>query len=102
MAVGKELTQQILDDYESAPIDEKLRSTLGLLRKLTLTPDAITAADVRAVMAHGVSKEAIGDAFNVCFLFNIYDRLADTFGWEVPSEAAFNAGAKRLLGRGYR
>jgi alkylhydroperoxidase family enzyme len=99
--IGKELTQQVLDDYTTAPIDEKLRAMLGLLRKLTLTPEQVTPADVRAVMERSASKQAIGDAFNVCFLFNIYDRLADSLGWEVPSEAAFEVGAKNLLSRGY-
>lgn len=30
-----------------------------------------------------------------------HTRLADTLGWEVPSEAAFEAGARILLKRGY-
>ena len=32
--------------------------------------------DVRTVMRSGVSKQAIQDAMEVAFLFNIYDRLA--------------------------
>ncbi len=100
--MGKELTQQILDDYTTAPIDEKLRAALALLRKLTLTPDEVGPADVRAVLERGATKAAVADALYVCFLFNIYDRLADTFGWDVPSDAAFAISAKRLLTRGYR
>ncbi len=37
----------------------------------------------------------------VAYLFNTYDRLADTLGWHVPVAEAFEATAKRLLNRGY-
>lgn len=95
------MTQAVLDDYTTAPIDDKLRATLGLLRKMTLEPDALGPDDMRAVLQRGVSRPALIDALYVAFLFNIYDRLADTLGWEVPSAAAFDAGAKTLLSRGY-
>ena len=95
------MTKQVLDDYERAPISDKLRATLGFLKKLTLTPEALTADDARAVLALGVSKAALADAIYVASLFNIYDRLADSMGWHVPAAAAFDAGAKRLLSRGY-
>ncbi len=91
----------ILADYRTAPIGEPLRATLGLLAKLTLDHEALTADDVRAVLAHGVSKAAINDAMNVAFLFNIYDRLADTLGWELPSEAYYPKAGVRMLTHGY-
>ena len=39
----------------------------------------------------------------VAFLFNIYDRLADTMGWHVPDKTSgyYNTAAKRLLKDGY-
>jgi alkylhydroperoxidase family enzyme len=92
----------VLLDYTTAPIDEKLRATLGLLRKMTLEPEQLTAADVRPVLALGVSRQAVADAMNVAFLFAIYDRLADTLGWDVPAQDAFyESSAQMLLKRGY-
>jgi alkylhydroperoxidase family enzyme len=91
----------ILDDYRTAPIDEKLRAMLGLLETFTLRPDELGAEDVRAVLATGVSKEAIRDAFYVAFLFNTYDRLADTLGWELPADAFYVKSGQFLLKRGY-
>ena len=95
--------QKVLDDVATAPIDDKLRATLGLLRKMTLEPDELTADAVRTVLALGVSRQAVKDAMHVAFLFNIFDRLADTLGWDVPAvESGFyTASAKRLLERGY-
>jgi hypothetical protein len=54
------------------------------------------------VLAAGVSREAVRDAIYVCYLFNTYDRLADAFGWHIPPQGSFDAGATHLLKRGYR
>ena len=94
----------MLDDYTAAPVDEKMRATLGLLEKMTLDHPNLTADDVRAVLGAGVSRPAIEDALEVAFLFNIYDRLADALGWDVPAPTSgyYQVAAKRLLTRGYR
>jgi alkylhydroperoxidase family enzyme len=92
----------VIDDYRTAPINEKLRAMLGLLETFTLRPDALTAADIRAVLAAGVSREAIRDAFYVAFLFNTYDRLADTLGWELPEDRYYGKAGSFLLKKGYQ
>ena len=94
----------MLEDYTTAPIGAKLRATLALLEKMTLGHATIQTDDVRAVLATGVSKQAIEDALEVAFLFNIYDRLADTMGWDVPAQTSgfYQVSAKRLLQAGYR
>jgi alkylhydroperoxidase family enzyme len=74
---------------------------LRLLEKFTLSPDTLSAADVRTVLARGVSADAIVDAFYVAFLFNTYDRLAYTLGWELPDERYYPKAGKFLLKRGY-
>jgi alkylhydroperoxidase family enzyme len=91
----------VLDDYRTAPIDEKLRAMLRLLEKFTLRHEQLGASDVRAVLATGVSRAAIRDAFYVAFLFNTYDRLADTLGWELPSEGYYAKAGRFLLKKGY-
>ncbi len=91
----------VLDDYRTAPIDEKLRAMLGLLEIFTLRPDALGPRDVRAVLATGVTRDAIREAFYVAFLFNVYDRLADTLGWELPDEGYYAKSGQFLLKKGY-
>jgi uncharacterized peroxidase-related enzyme len=90
-----------LSDLEAAPIEEPLRATLRMLRKLT-REHAVDADDMRALLAAGVSHEQIEDALAVGFTFNTVDRLSRTFGFFVPGPKAFEAGAKFLLARGYR
>jgi alkylhydroperoxidase family enzyme len=94
----------VLDDFTAAPIDEKLRATLAFLHKMTLSPEALGPADARAVLSAGVSREALEEAMEVAYLFNVYDRLADTMGWHVPAQESgyYQSSAKRLLSRGYR
>jgi hypothetical protein len=94
--------RQIRVDYRTAQIGEKLRAMLGLLEIFTLDPAGLSPEKVRVVMATGVSREAIRDAFYVAFLFNTYDRLADTLGWELPGKAYFLEAGQRLLRHGYR
>ena len=99
--MGNGKTKLILDNYRSAPIDEKLRAMLGLLETFTLHPDDLSPRSILAVLATGVTREAIRDAFYVAFLFNTYDRLADTLGWELPDERYYPKAGQRLLKKGY-
>ncbi|MFL5618495.1 MAG: hypothetical protein ACJ79A_08905 [Gemmatimonadaceae bacterium] len=92
----------VIEDYRTAPIDERVRATLRLLETLTLRPNELGPADVRAVLATGVTREMIRDAFYVAFLFNTYDRLADTLGWELPDQAFYPKAGKFLLKKGYQ
>jgi alkylhydroperoxidase family enzyme len=92
----------VIEDFRTAPIDEKLRAMIGLLETFTQRPDELTPADVRAVLATGVSREAIRDAFYVAFLFNTYDRLADTLGWELPEDRYYGKAGSFLLKKGYK
>ena len=96
------MTHLVLADYRTAPISTRLRAMLELLEKFTLVPDSLSAADVKTVLDAGVTREAIVDAFYVAFLFNTYDRLADTLGWELPTDRYYPKAGQFLLKRGYR
>jgi uncharacterized peroxidase-related enzyme len=91
----------VLSGLETAPIEEPLRATLRTLRKLT-REHRVDAADIRALLAAGVSREEVVDALAVGFAFNTITRLADAFGFVQPSPKGMETGAKYLLARGYR
>jgi uncharacterized peroxidase-related enzyme len=91
----------ILSDSDLVTVEEPLRATLILLRRLTQT-HSVDAEDMRGVLAAGASREQILDALAVCFVFNVIGRLADAFDFAVPGPEAFDSGAKYLLARGYR
>jgi uncharacterized peroxidase-related enzyme len=91
----------VLANLESAPIEEPLRATLRMLGQLTAS-GTLSADDMRAVLAAGVSPQQVKDALAVGAAFNTTDRLADAFGFQVLTPDGFAAGAKYLLKRGYR
>jgi alkylhydroperoxidase family enzyme len=99
--LGDGTIKLVIDDYRTAPISAKLRAMLGLLETVTLRPDDMSPALVREVLDAGVSREAIRDAFYVAFLFNTYDRLADTLGWELPEQRYYDKAGRFLLKKGY-
>jgi uncharacterized peroxidase-related enzyme len=94
-------TRSALEQLETAPIAEPLRATLRMLRTLT-REHTVSEDDMRAVLVAGASRAQIEDALAVGFAFNTINRLADAFEFDVPDSAAFEAGAKFLLARGYR
>jgi uncharacterized peroxidase-related enzyme len=91
----------VLENWRTAPIDERVRAMLGFLEKLTLEPDRVTGGDARLLRAAGMSDNAIEDAIHVCVLFNVYDRLADAFEFDIPDRTGFAKSAEMLLKRGY-
>ncbi|HKR09269.1 MAG TPA: hypothetical protein VJS39_08780 [Gemmatimonadaceae bacterium] len=74
---------------------------LALLETFTLRHQQINASDVRMAIEKGVTREQIRDAFYVAFLFNVYDRLADTLGWELPDQRYYPKAGQFLLKKGY-
>jgi alkylhydroperoxidase family enzyme len=93
--------QAVAEDWRAAPLRPELRAMLGFLEKLTLRPDDVEPADADAVRSAGVSDEALRDAIAVCALFSMIVRLADSFGWAVPSPERRAARAPAMLDGGY-
>ena len=93
--------QAVLDDFERAPIDDKLRATLAFLKKVTIDPKAVGPADAAAALRAGVTPTALRDAVYVCAAFNVMDRVADALSFRVPDRATFNRAARFLIKLGY-
>jgi alkylhydroperoxidase family enzyme len=73
----------VLDDYETAPIDERLRETLRFLETMVRDPAAL---DASRALAAGVSPAALRDAAYVAASFSVITRFADTIGATPHSE----------------
>jgi len=87
----------VLNDYRTAPIDEKVRATLALLEKITLEPDQVGVQDLERLRKLHLAEQAIENALHVCVLFNIIDRVAHALGFEVPAPDVSAFGAKLSL-----
>src|SRR4029079_6965433 len=73
----------------------------AFLEKLTLRPEELRPEDAAAVRSAGVSDQALRDAATLCALFNMIVRLADSFGWDVPTWERLTARAPAMLEGGY-
>ena len=76
---------QVLDDLDSAPVDERVRATLRALARLTLDPENFGEEQLADARAAGVSDRALADAVGVCALFNIATRCADALAFDVTT-----------------
>ena len=94
--------EAVLEDFESAPVDVSMREMLRFLEKMTLRPEELTTVDAQRLRNAGLSDDAVEDAIGVAFAFNLIDRLADSFAFEVPSADLFARGAPVMLKRGYK
>lgn len=81
-AFGLELTvlEGLVEDVNSAPVDESLKPIFHFVRKLTLSPAKMREADAQAVFEAGWSEAALESALQVCALFSLYNRLVDGYG----------------------
>ncbi len=78
-----------------------MKAMLTFIEKMTLELDQLTPADGQVLRDAGVSAQAATDAIGVALCFNLIDRLADSFAFEVPSPKVFAKGAPGMLKRGY-
>jgi uncharacterized peroxidase-related enzyme len=99
-AMDPALAEAVLNDYHTAPIDKRMRSTLTFLEKLALHPETVTSTDLQAMRENGLSPEAITEAAEVCMIFASMNRIVDAFGFEIGPDPV-KAG-QFLLKNGYK
>lgn len=75
---------------------------LAFLEKLTLDPSAVGPEDIAPMHAAGVSDRAIEEAIYVSTVFNIMDRLADAFDFELTPPEKKGTLALVLTRLGYK
>jgi uncharacterized protein YciW len=77
-----------------------MQPVLNFVRKLTLSPDRITAEEVDPIFAAGWDDRALHDAAAICGLFNLMNRLVNGLAVDAP-ESYTKIAAQRLADGGY-
>jgi uncharacterized peroxidase-related enzyme len=77
-----------IGQWRRGEVDARMSATFTLLEKVTLTPDAVGAADIARARDAGLSDSAIVDALYVCYFFNAINRIANAFdfGWDTDTD----------------
>lgn len=88
LGVERATIERLVDDAESAPVEEAFKPILSYVKKLTLTPHAISQVDADAVYKAGWSERALHDAILVCCRFNFMNRLSLGHGLDPQAESA--------------
>ena len=74
------LFSALLDNIDTADVDDKLKPVLKYVKKLTLTPTRMTQADVDTIFSAGWDENAFHFMIMICGMFNMYNRLLEGYG----------------------
>jgi uncharacterized peroxidase-related enzyme len=100
LGVDERWLTRLIDDIDTAPVDEKLKPILRYVRKLTRGPTRVRQEDVNAIFAAGWNEEAFYHVVSICGLFNYYNRLIEGYGVKSTPEYRKRVG-ERLAEQGY-
>jgi len=91
----------VLEDYRSAPIDDREKALFAFIEKMNEQSNLIRCGDVDRVKAAGWSDEAVYDAITVCALFRFYNAWIDATGVHDLPASAYHMSGKRMAAQGY-
>ena len=96
------LVDQVRQDLEAAPIDEKMRALLVIAGKVQQGGRRVTDEDVARARAEGADDKAIHDTVLIAAAFCMFNRYVDGLAtWAPEEESAFEATGARLATQGY-
>lgn len=100
LGVDPTLFSALLDDIDTADVDENLKPVLKYVKKLTLTPTRMIQADADAIFSAGWNENAFHFTVMICGMFNMYNRLLEGYGIKNTHEFRQTAG-RGLAESGY-
>ena len=91
----------VLEDYRTAPIDDREKALFAFVERMNQQSNQIRRDDLDRLKAAGWSEEAIYDAITVCALFRFYNAWIDATGVHDLPAAAYVLSGKRMAADGY-
>ncbi len=76
LGIDESVFVQLRSDIDSAKIEEKLKPILRFVKKLTLTPNQITKADIKPIYGAGWDERAFLDTVRLCAVVNCMNRFS--------------------------
>jgi uncharacterized peroxidase-related enzyme len=95
------LVCSVIDNLETSALAEKEKALLRFVKKITLAPSSITAADTHTLNEAGWDDASIFYAISACALFNFYNRWISASGVHPVSDEAFKRLGSRMAVAGY-
>ncbi len=98
--VDEGLLDSMVNDLETADVDEKMKPILRYVQKLTKMPSKMVQADADAIFEAGWDEDCFHYAVMICALFNMMNRIMDGYGVKNTAEFRLERG-KMLVETGY-
>ena len=95
------LLDKLLDNFDSAPVQPRMKVLLRFVRKLAVTPGEMCQADADAVFEAGWDEQALHDAIAVTARVAFMQRLVEGHGFIPFSSEVAQAHAKKRVELGY-
>lgn len=92
----------LVDDMESAPVSDKLKSLLRIAAKVQQNGKLVSPQDVETAKSCGASDEDIHDAVLIAAAFCMYNRYVDGLGTTPAEIHEYPDMGKRLAKKGYK
>lgn len=99
--IPRGLLDQLLENPETAPVEPRMKPLLAFVRKLAVTPGAMTQADADAVFAAGWDEHALHDAIAVTARAAFMQRLVEGHGFFPLSQEVAKEHAEKRVKLGY-
>ncbi len=94
--VDPALLEQLLEDVESAAIDDKLKPVFKYIQKLVKTPYKLIEKDAEAVYAAGWDEDALHSMVAVCCTFEFMNHLVMGLGIDPDKQDFDSLGQERF------
>lgn len=95
------LLDRLIDNLESAPIEQRFKPLLAYVRKLIVAPKRLVQADADAVFSAGWDEKALHDAIAITARAAFMQRLVEGYGFTPLSKEVAQDHAKKRVKRGY-
>jgi AhpD family alkylhydroperoxidase len=95
------VVEKLVADVASAPVSAKLKPLLALVRKLVLTPTAVSQSDADAVFAAGWDEQAYHSAVAVTARMTFMSKIIHGHGFVAMSPERARANAEHRAKAGY-
>jgi uncharacterized peroxidase-related enzyme len=84
--IEESLITNLLDNIDTADVDENMKPIFKYIKKLTLDPTKMLQSDADAVFSAGWSERALYDAVVICCTWNFMNRFVEGLGLSVIPE----------------
>ena len=99
---GDEVVRAVRDDYETAPISDKLKALIAIALKVRVGGKSVTSEDVDRARAEGATDVEIHDTVLIAAAFCMFNRYVDGLATWAPTDPQMYAmNAERITTQGY-